>query len=352
MTNIYNLTPAQLSSQIKEWKVPAFRTKQLIKWLYEQRVTSFDEMGNLPKNLRVKLEENYSIYQPKIISIQKSLTDSAVKFAMELSDGEIIESVILFSKKRRTLCLSSQVGCGLACSFCETGKLGLVRNLETAEIISQIITASNLLANDGERVSNLVFMGMGEALSNFENFKTAIEIINDENCFAIGNRKITVSTAGVVPSIKKMINANMAIELAISLNSSSDTERDELMPINKKYPISELLEAAREYANFRGRPVTFEYVLVKGKNDSAEAAQRLIKLFRNYPAKINLIPLNDCTTEGLTRPGVNAIDKFSQLLHKGGLTITIRRSGGQDIDGACGQLAGKLRKEGGRDAKN
>ncbi len=342
--NIYNFTPNELAEQLREWKLPSFRFKQLIKWLYVQRVNSFDEMGNLPKKFRDRLEDNFSLAVPEIVSTLKSPSGDAVKFGLRLSDGELIEAVILLSKKRRTLCLSSQVGCGLKCSFCETGKLGLIRNLDTSEIISQIIVASNYLAPEGERVSNLVFMGMGEALSNFDNFKNALEIITDESCFAIGNRKITVSTAGVIPSIKKMISSGLSVELAISLNSSSNEERDELMPVNKKYPIEDLLKAAREYAEFRGRPVTFEYVLVDGKNDSREAAQRLISLFRNFPAKINIIPLNDCTTEGLSRPKESSIDSFSNMLHRGGLTVTVRRSGGQEIDGACGQLAGELKK--------
>jgi 23S rRNA (adenine2503-C2)-methyltransferase len=345
MNNIYSLSPNDITEQIKEWGVPKFRAKQLIDWLYGKRVASFSQMGNIPNTLKELLETNYKIGAVDAVYTVESPSGDAVKFGIKLDDGEIIESVLLRSKKRRTLCVSSQVGCGLACSFCETGKMGLIRNLSVGEIILQLIIASNYLEKEEKRLTNLVFMGMGEALSNFDNFYKAIGIITHDNCFAIGNRKITVSTAGVIPSIKKMIDNKMTIELAISLNSSSDEERDKLMPINLKYPISDLLVAAREYAQFRGRPVTFEYVLVKGENDSDDAAKRLIKLFRGYPAKINLIPLNDCTTDGLKRPSEERIDQFSNLIHRAGITVTVRRSGGQEIDGACGQLANRLKKE-------
>ena len=250
----------------------------------------------------------------------------------------------MISKKRRTLCLSSQIGCALGCTFCETGKLGIKRDLTVDEIVIQILLANQYLAKKGDekRITNLVFMGMGEALSNFDNFKKSIDIIMAKECFGIGGRKITVSTAGVVPNIKKMIDADMTIELAISLNASSDVERSSVMPINNRYPIAELLKGAKNYADHRGRPVTFEYVLIANKNDSDEAAERLVKLFRGgYPCKINVIPLNDCTTDGLSKPSEERIDRFSKIIHNAGITVTVRRSGGSDIDGACGQLAGK-----------
>lgn len=345
MESIYNLSPLEIEKKVKEWGQPKFRSKQIIDWLYSKRVASFTDMKNIPNSLKDLLNNNYEIGNVEPVYTLDSPSGDAVKFGIKLHDGEIIEAVVLRSKKRRTLCVSSQVGCGLACSFCETGKMGLIRNLSTAEIILQLIIASNYLMREERRLTNLVFMGMGEALSNFSNFYKAIGIITDESCFAIGNRKITVSTAGVIPSIKKLIDHNMSIELAVSLNSSSDKERDSLMPINLQYPIKELLNAAREYAQFRGRPVTFEYVLVKGQNDSDDAARRLIKLFRGYPGKLNIIPLNDCTTDGLKRPDEDRINEFSRLIHSAGITVTVRRSGGQEIDGACGQLANRLKND-------
>lgn len=343
--SLYNLNVSEITDLTARLGLPKFRTGQLLGWMYDKCVSSFDEMGNIPKAMKESLSVDYSLELPRKVHTIGSPGGGSVKFAFQSGD-DLFESVILFADKRRTLCVSSQIGCALGCKFCETAKLGFVRNLEVAEIVGQIIVANQYLKEaDLGRITNIVFMGMGEALSNFENFQRALAIITSEKQLAIGTRKITVSTAGVVHNIQKMIDHNIQVGLAISLNASSDNERSAIMPINDRYPIKELLVVAKEYAQFRGRPVTFEYVVIAGKNDSHEAAQRLISLLKGFPCKINLIPLNDCTTEGLKRPDEKYIDLFSKKLHDGGLTVTVRRSGGQDIDGACGQLAGKLSKE-------
>ncbi len=340
----FDYTPAEISNILLDRGEKKFRINQLLDWVYKKSVISFYEMKNLPTSLREWLNENFTMMFEKAPYLVTAPNGDSMKFGFTLSDGAVIESVILKSRDRRTLCVSSQVGCALGCTFCETAKLGFIRNLSAGEIVMQLAYANNLLIKSEERITNIVFMGMGEALSNFENFVQALEIISGEEFFGIGRRKITVSTAGVLPNIQKLIDRNILVKLAISLNSSSDEERSAVMPINNRYPISELMAQVRKYTEFRGQPVTFEYVLIKGKNDSRDAADRLIKLFRGYPGKLNIIPLNDCTTEGLVRPEENFIDQFSKWIHDGGVTVTVRRSGGQEIDGACGQLAGKAKR--------
>ncbi len=343
---LFDLSPSELTEQIVDAGHKKFRAKQLIQWIYKKSVNQFSEMKNLPNDFRTWLDETFTLEVDSEPYVIEAPSGDAMKFGFTLKDGYVIESVVLRSKdkKRRTLCISSQVGCALGCTFCETGKMGLIRNLTVGEIVVQLAYANTLLSKNDERITNIVFMGMGEALANFENFVSTLDLITGEEYFGISRRKITVSTAGVVPHIQKLIDRDISIELAISLNSSSDEERSEVMPINKRYPIAELMEIALKYSEYRGRPITFEYVLIRDKNDSYGAAKRLITLFRNFPGKINLIPLNDCTTDGLERPDENYIDQFSNWLHKGGITVTVRRSGGQEIDGACGQLAGKAKR--------
>lgn len=343
--SLYNYDNRELLALFKSLKQPAFRVKQIIDWMYGKFVSEFDEMRNIPHSLKGVLQEKYSLALPELVHTVGNPSQGAVKFAFKSAD-DLYESVILFSNKRRTLCVSSQIGCALGCQFCETAKLGFVRNLAVYEIVGQVIRANQYLKGVGEKpISNIVFMGMGEALSNFDNFKKTLSILTSETMLKLGTRKITVSTAGVVHNIQKLIDHKINIGLAISLNASSDAERSAIMPINDRYPIEALLNVAKAYADFRGRPVTFEYVVIANKNDSSESAEQLIRLLRGFPCKVNLIPLNDCTTEGLYRPSEEYIDLFSKKLHDGGLTVTVRRSGAQDIDGACGQLAGKLSSE-------
>jgi 23S rRNA (adenine2503-C2)-methyltransferase len=237
--------------------------------------------------------------------------------------------------------LSSQVGCALGCVFCETAKMGFKRNLSSGEILYQLIVANRYLKTFDEKITNIVFMGMGEALSNLYNFQKAFYTIIDPKIFGIGTRKITVSTAGVIPNIKKLIEKKVPIDLAISLNASSDLQRDEIMPINQKYPIASLVEVAKEYAKNADRVVMFEYIMISGKNDTDDDAKRIVELLKNVPCKLNVIPLNDCTNE-LLCSDEERIDQFTKIIHEAGIRVTVRRSGGRDIGGACGQLAGNL----------
>jgi 23S rRNA (adenine2503-C2)-methyltransferase len=338
-----NLPLEKVREAITGLNEPAFRATQVIKWVYQKRVGSFDAMNNIAKTTRQKLAERFIIEKMKIGAVQASGAADAVKFGFELIDTPyLVESVLLIDGHRRTACLSSQLGCGLGCAFCETGKLGFVRNLTQEEIIGQVIGINDHLAEHKDKlVTNIVFMGMGEALSNFENFRSSLEIIMDNDCFAIGGRRITVSTAGVIPSIERLMKEDLNVGLAISLNAFSNTRRDMIMPINKKYPIESLVEISKRYFEKTGRRVTFEYVVVEGENDTQEAARALKKLLGGVTCKINLIPLNPVSGSTGVTPSRRRLDELSDRLHEAGLAATVRTSRGSDICGACGQLTAR-----------
>lgn len=338
-TSVYDLNLEELGEKVVEFGEKKYRAKQIFDVIYPFcKINSFSEIQNIPKTLQEKLDENFVLKPAEIVKTLVSKTDNSVKFALKLFDDEIIECVILSARDRKTLCVSSQVGCALGCVFCETGKMGFRRNLSAGEIIYQVITANNFLQKDGAKITNIVFMGMGEALSNFENFEKAYWAMTDQKIFGIGTRKITVSTAGVVWSIRKLMTKKIPIDLAISLNASSDEERSEIMPINKKYPIPSLVEVAKEYAKSGDRIVFFEYVLVAGKNDSDESANRLAKLLKDVPCKLNVIPLNDSSCD-LKCSSEERITAFTKIIYDAGIRVLVRRSGGRDIGGACGQLS-------------
>ncbi|MCL1946942.1 MAG: 23S rRNA (adenine(2503)-C(2))-methyltransferase RlmN [Chitinivibrionia bacterium] len=339
--NIYDLNLEELQEKIIEFGEKKYRAKQIFDAIFPCGINSIYDIKNIPQNLQIKLDEKFEFVAAKIVKTKVSAIDNSVKFALKLLDDSIIESVILYAKDRRTLCLSSQVGCALNCAFCETAKMGFKRNLSSGEILYQLVVANNYLKNFGEKITNIVFMGMGEALSNFDNFEKAFFAIHDQKIFGIGTRKITVSTAGVIPSIKKLIERKIPVDLAISLNAATDKIRDEIMPINKKYPISQLLEISKEYAKEGDRKVMFEYVMISGKNDGENDAKQLVKLLKNIPCKLNLIPLNDCTN-ALVCSSEAQIEPFTKIIYDAGIRVMVRRSGGKDIGGACGQLAGNL----------
>ena len=322
---------------------PAFRAKQVIKWVFQKRVGSFDAMNNIAKTTRQKLAERFTVEKLKTAAVLVSKNNDAVKFGFTLVGSPyLVESVLLIDSDRRTACLSSQLGCGLGCTFCETGRLGLIRNLTQEEIIGQVIGINDWLAEHKDKlVTTIVFMGMGEALSNFDNFRSSVAVIMDRDCFTIGGRRITVSTAGVVPSVERLMKEDLNVGLAISLNAFSDRQRNAIMPINKKYPIESLVEIAKRYFKKTGRMVTFEYVVVEGENDTPEAAAALKKLLGGVTCKLNLIPVNPVSGESRVPPSRNRLMEFADRLFKAGLTATIRTSRGQDICGACGQLTAK-----------
>lgn len=339
MESIKNLPIDDLQAQITALGEPAFRAKQIFKWLYQKRVDSFEQMTNIAKSTQAKLAGIFEIRKLPVIQTIASPNNDAVKFGLKLFDEATIESVLLIDGDRRTACLSSQVGCGLKCSFCATGAMGLLRNLTLEEITGQLIAINDYQVSKGDKlVTNIVFMGMGEALSNFINFRGAIDIIRAEDAFFIGGRRITVSTAGVVPSIDRLIAQDLNLGLAISLNHYNNAARSKIMPVNDTWPIESLIDAARRYFEATGRRVTFEYVVVAGQNDTDEAVQALVKLLDGLNCKINLIPINPTSTGVGQPPADSHLESMSTALNAQGITATIRKSRGQEISGACGQL--------------
>ena len=323
----------------------SFRASQVMKWIHQVGANTFDEMTNLSKPLREQLSESCQISAPEIISDNLS-TDGTRKWLLSVPGGSAIEMVFIPEESRGTLCVSSQVGCSLNCSFCATGKQGYNRNLSVAEIVGQIWIAKHLLAKqyntDKRIVSNVVMMGMGEPLLNFDNVISAMKIMQDDYCFGLSKRRITLSTAGVVPQIERL-KKECPVSLAVSLHAPNDELRNELVPINKKYPIKVLLEACRNYVSDSHRArVTFEYVMLEGINDTLEHASQLTQILKNFPAKVNLIPFN--TFEGIDykRSSNSRINRFRDSLMSKDIMTTVRKTRGDDIEAACGQLAGEV----------
>jgi 23S rRNA (adenine2503-C2)-methyltransferase len=321
---------------------PRFRARQIVDWLYRKRARSFEEMTDLPQSLREQLAAQYEFGNLETVRILGS-RDTTRKFLFRLADGNLIESVLipaspaLYGSRsdRRTICLSTQVGCAYGCKFCASGLEGWKRNLRAEEIIDQLIAVER---DSGERIDNVVVMGMGEPLANYDNLMRAITVINAPWGLGIGARRITVSTSGLAPQIRKLAEQPLQIRLAISLHGAIDDVRDRIMPVNKKYPLAVLFDACRYYAQRKKQRLTFEYILIAGVNDSDEQARELARRAREFEAKVNLIPYN--MVEGLNwrRPSVDRQEKFLALLRHGSVAATLRREKGHDIAAACGQL--------------
>ena len=316
-----------------------FRAQQVLKWIHQQGVDDFDLMTNLSKSLREALKADACIEGPVVAADQRA-SDGTRKWLFELADGNRIESVYIPESERATLCISSQVGCALNCSFCSTAQQGFNRNLTTGEIISQLWMASRLLAADNEpAISNVVFMGMGEPLLNFDNVLAAIHLMQDDFAYALSKRRVTLSTAGVVPGLERLAEVT-DISLALSLHAPDNQLREKLVPLNRKYQIDEVLQACKTYVGEGRRRVTIEYVMLDGVNDSDQQAHALAKLLRNVPSKVNLIPFNPFPKTRYRRSSTARIDRFRDILHHAGIVTITRRTRGDDIDAACGQLAG------------
>ncbi len=329
-----------------------FRAHQVMKWIYHQHVTDFAQMTDVGKALRAKLEAHAEI-RPPSVQFDKPSADGTHKWLLGMDSGNAIETVFIPDKGRGTLCVSSQVGCGLNCQFCSTATQGFNRNLSTAEIIGQVWTASKHLGNKTHhqrKLTNVVMMGMGEPLANFDNVVRAMSIMRDDLGYGLANKRVTLSTAGLVPQIDRLAQES-DVSLAVSLHAPFDELRTRLMPINKKYPLAELLDACVRYAlRKKGESVTFEYTLMKYVNDQPEHARALIGLLRDFDrrvqmkgaAKINLIPFTPFPGTGFERPGDEAIRAFQKLLNNAGMIAPVRRTRGDDIDAACGQLKGQV----------
>lgn len=312
-----------------------YRAKQVMEWIFLKGVSDFGQMTNLSKAFRETLAQKASITEIKEVRRNFS-SDGSVKFLFGLADGHNIESVYMPGADRVSLCVSTQVGCKLNCRFCLTGKGGFIRDLTAAEIIDQLIQVKNRVP--GGRITNLVMMGMGEPLDNYENTLKALRLITDQDLNLIGGRKITLSTAGVVPGILKLAEDFPKVKLAISLNAPTNEKRSEIMPINKKYPIEELMAALKKWPLPHGRRITFEYVMIAGFNDSDKDAMELGRITRGLPSKINLIPYNPCPGLPYERPSSERVEAFRMVLIKQNRTVTVRESRGSDILAACGQL--------------
>ena len=345
-TNLLNFDRRGLEAFFAELGEKPFRAVQVMKWIYHRGVDNFDEMTDLSKALREKLKANAEVALPEVVADQPS-SDGSHKWALKLPDGNSVETVFIPDGHRGTLCVSSQVGCSLACSFCSTARQGFNRNLTAAEIVGQVLAAQRLVGvpeHPGDHIiTNVVMMGMGEPLLNLDEVIPAMEVMQEDNAFGISKRRVTLSTAGVVPALDRL-REHSEVSLAVSLHAPDDALRDELVPINKKYPIKELLAACRRY--IEGKPhrrITFEYTMLAGVNDTPEHARKLLKLMRSVPSKVNLIPFNTFPDSPYESSSREAIDRFRDILVRGGVTTITRKTRGDDIDAACGQLVGKVR---------
>lgn len=340
--NILNLTKEELALWFEGQNIKAYRAGQVLKWLHRHQTDNFDEMTNLSKVHRQLLAQNFDIRRLQLDEVVKSI-DGSKKYLFKLDDGRHIESVLMPERDHDTLCVSTQVGCAQGCQFCLTGSGGLERNLELAEIISQVRDILNEKSRP-QPLTNIVFMGMGEPLANYENLRRALEILTDNQYgYSFAQRRITVSTAGLVPKIAALGN-DTRVNLAISLNAADDETRDRLMPINRRFPLERLVAACREFPLPSGRRITFEYILLKGINDSIADARKLVKLLHAVRCKVNLIPFNSHEGSDFARPAQEIILAFQKVLLDAHFTTIIRQSKGQDISAACGQLRARARE--------
>ncbi len=340
MKNICDLNLVELEAELKTWGQPSYRAKQILSWIYKKGVVKFNQMSDLSTQLRGYLEKYFSILDLELAEKIKS-QDGTEKFLFALKDKNYIESVIIPHENRVTGCISSQVGCKFSCKFCASGLKGFKRNLTTGEILQEVLYLKNNAAD--KKLTHIVFMGIGEPLDNYANVLKAIRIINSDYAFHIGARRITISTCGLIPGIKKLMEEDLQIELSISLHAAEGKLRSRLMPINNIYPLSELIKICREYFRKTKRQITFEYILVKGLNSDLPSAHNLGRILKGCDFKVNLIPANTVKACGIEPPNKLEILLFKDELIKSGLNVTLRRPRGEDIEAACGQL--RLRYE-------
>ena len=334
-TDIKSLNLKELTEYMEQLGEKGFRAKQIYQWMHVKQVSSFEEMTNISKGLIEKLNENCSLVNLEQEAVQISQIDGTRKYLFRLSDGNVIESVLMRYKHGNSVCISSQVGCRMGCRFCASTLDGLVRGLTASEMLDQIYQISR---DTGERVSNVVVMGTGEPMDNFDNLLKFIELLTDANGMNISQRNLTVSTCGIVPRMKELADKKLQITLALSLHASTQEKRKELMPIANKYEIHEVIDACKYYFEQTGRRITFEYSLVGGVNDTEEDVRNLCRLVKGINCHINLIPVNPIKERDYVQPTAQVTAEFKNKLEKNGINVTIRREMGRDIDGACGQL--------------
>lgn len=347
--NFYSFTLEGLEKYLKQYGKEKFRAQQIFKWVYEQRVTDFDQMLNLSKDLRNELKSIITFDLPPIIKHLISV-DGTQKFLFDVKDGNSIEAVVIPSDDRLTLCVSSEVGCNMACKFCYTAKQKLKRRLDTHEIVGQFMQVHDILKKSELKISNIVFMGMGEPLDNCESVFGSIEVLHSQWGINLSRKKITVSTSGLIPEMYRVSNAK--VRLAVSLNGYNDEVRSLIMPINKKYPLKDLLEECKKYYRATGEKITMEYVLLKGITDQVSHARELVKLLKDVPCKINLIPFNEHPGADFERPSDEVVQAFHTETMRLGAQVLLRRTMGRDIFAACGQLSTKTDRPESMDISN
>ena len=339
--NLKNLTQQEIAGILKELGQPAFRAKQVYTWLHKG-VRSYDEMTNLPKGLRDVLSEKYPINAPKVVRKQESQKDGTIKYLWQLSDGNCVETVLMRYNYGNTVCISTEVGCAMGCAFCASTIGGLVRRLEPFEMLDEVLFTQ---IDSGLPVSRIVLMGIGEPLDNFDNVMRFLELVNSEDGMNISMRHISLSTCGLIPKIDALAAKKLQISLAISLHGPNNEIRSKIMPVNRAYPMEDLLEACRRYFAATGRRFHFEYAMIDGVNDREEDAKEILRRMKGLPAHFNLIPLNHVEESPLKHSNKAAVAKFQNILEDGGITATVRRTLGGDIDASCGQLRRKYHKE-------
>lgn len=343
-TNLLDFDLEMLKTHFEQMGEKPFHAKQVMRWMHQMGVSDFTEMTDLSKSLRTKLEEGATVSVPRLMAEQIS-TDGTHKWLLDVGTQNGVETVFIPESERGTLCISSQVGCALECTFCSTGRQGFNRNLTTAEIIGQLWWANKAMGvtpKEERIISNVVMMGMGEPLANFDNVLTALHIMLDDFSYGLSRRRVTVSTSGMIPQMDRLRDS-CPVALAVSLHASNDMVRDQIVPLNKKYPLKELMAACQRYLVKAPRDfVTFEYVMLQGVNDSAAQARELIELVKDTPCKFNLIPFNPFPNSGFERSTSERIRVFRDILQQAGLVVTVRKTRGDDIDAACGQLAGQV----------
>ena len=339
--NLKSQTLAELGALFKEMGEPAFRAKQVYKWLHGG-VRTYDEMTNLPQSLRQKLAQSWPIHAPEVVRKQESRQDGTIKYLWKLHDGNCVETVLMRYHYGNTVCISTEVGCRMGCAFCASTIGGLVRRLEPYERLDQVLFTQ---VDSGLPISHIVLMGIGEPLDNFDNVMRFLELVNSPDGMNISMRHISLSTCGLVPKIDELAKRKLQISLAISLHGPNDEIRDRIMPVNKAYPIEELLGACRRYYEATSRRIHFEYAMIDGVNDSEEHAKELLRRLKGLGAHVNMIPLNHVEESPLKPSSRKAVARFQKILEDGGVTATVRRTLGGDIDASCGQLRRKYTKE-------
>lgn len=337
MQQLYDLTRSEMTAWFAEIGEPAYRAKQVFQWLYQQRVRDFDEMTNLPKSLRTRLANLAAIGVSKEITKQVSV-DGTVKFLLGWPDNVTVETVLMRHDYGNSVCVSTQVGCKMGCTFCASTLGGMIRQMSAGEMVEQLLYSQHMLDDEAERVSSIVLMGSGEPMDNYDQAMRFIDIVNDGFGLNIGQRHITISTVGLVPGIVRLADEGRPITLAVSLHAANDELRSSMMPVNKAYPIAKLMEACRYYTKQTGRRISFEYALVGGKNDSLDDARQLAALLQGLPGHVNLIPVNYVPERNFIRTSKEQIHRFVNELRGLGVNATIRREMGHDIAAACGQL--------------